>query len=176
MHIPFPRYLQLYAPHRMHQGNAPKRHNCRLNIRARRANSRRPRGKPVLPLSRKCVRRTLVLLLIRLQSALTQARLFRTLTACWAGVTKMRIKNSLSRLLSPTLGQELAPRTHVLESLLDLCQAYNLAVTELHRLQLETHPRQDAIREFEVLCRDIEMRLMSCIEKVDRAGKAEGPH
>lgn len=131
---------------------------------------------PVLPLSGKRVRRTLVLLLIRLQSALTQARLFRTLTACWAGVTKMRIKNSLSRLLSPTLGQELAPRTHVLESLLDLCQAYNLAVTELHRLQLETHPRQDVIREFEVLCRDIEMRLMSCIEKVDRAGKAEGPH
>ena len=94
----------------------------------------------------------------------------------WAGVTKMRINNSLRRLLSPSVGQEPAQRTHVLESLLDLCQAYNLAVTELHRLQVETHPRQDAIREFEGLCRDIEVRLMSCIEKVDRAGKAEGPH
>ncbi|MGF6177884.1 hypothetical protein [Ensifer sp. 4252] len=88
----------------------------------------------------------------------------------------MRIKNSLRRLLSPSVGQRPAPRTYVLESLLDLCQAYNLAVAELHRLQVETHPREDAIREFEVLCRDIEVQLMSCIEKVDRVGKAEGPH
>ncbi|WP_457584388.1 hypothetical protein [Ensifer canadensis] len=87
----------------------------------------------------------------------------------------MTIKNAISRLLAPSVAERPALRTHVLENLLDLCQAYSLAVTELHRLQIETHPRQEAIREFEVLCRDIEVRLTSCIEKVDRDGKAEGP-
>ncbi|OCP25126.1 MULTISPECIES: hypothetical protein [unclassified Ensifer] len=81
----------------------------------------------------------------------------------------MSIKNSLRRLLSPPDPQEPAIRIHALETLLDLWQAYSLVVMELHRLQAEDNPRPEAIRELEVLCRDIEARLMSSLEKMDRA-------
>ncbi|KOF20214.1 hypothetical protein AC244_10115 [Ensifer adhaerens] len=81
----------------------------------------------------------------------------------------MSIKNSLRRLLSPPDPQEPAISIHALESLLDLWQAYSLVVMELHRLQAEDNPRPEAIRELDVLCRDIEARLMSSLERMDRA-------
>ncbi|MGH6809398.1 MAG: hypothetical protein ACREEJ_21520, partial [Ensifer adhaerens] len=81
----------------------------------------------------------------------------------------MSIKNSLRRLLSPPDPQEPAFSLHALESLLDLWQAYSLVVMELHRLQAEDNPRPEAIRELDVLCRDIEARLMSSLERMDRA-------
>ncbi|NVD43015.1 hypothetical protein HT585_29545 [Ensifer sp. HO-A22] len=85
----------------------------------------------------------------------------------------MTVKKSLCRLPSKLDKQGPAIRTHALEAVLELCHAYNLAVVDLHNLQVEKNPRKEAIGKLEGLCRDIEAQIMSCDERVVPDGKAE---
>lgn len=86
----------------------------------------------------------------------------------------MSIKKSLRQFLCLPVRQAPASKIHDLESFLDVWQAYSVAVMELHRLHAEKPPRQETIREFEVLCRLIEERLMSALDMKDRAGSTDG--
>ncbi|MCY1248872.1 MULTISPECIES: hypothetical protein [Sinorhizobium/Ensifer group] len=86
----------------------------------------------------------------------------------------MSIKKSLRQFLCLPVRQAPASRTHDLESFLDVWQAYSVAVMELHRLYAEKPPRQEAIREFEILCHLIEERLMSAPDVKERTGSTDG--
>lgn len=134
-------------------------------------------GVDAKPISRKCRAcrwRTLVLPMIRLQSALTATRMLRTLSTLLGWCRNMSIKNSLRQFLCLPVRQAPAGRTHDLESFLDVWQAYSVAVMELHRLHAERPPRPEAIREFEILCRLVEERLMSALDMKERAGSTDG--